>query len=81
VVLAVAGGSTPAPAPDLDGELTVRGVSQPVTLAIDSVETTGQGFRARATTPIDRYAFGLTVARGLAARYVEVELIVAAEPT
>lgn len=64
----------------LDGELTVRGVSHPVTLAIDSVETTGQGLRARATTRIDRYAFGLTAAKGMAARHLDVELTVAAEP-
>jgi polyisoprenoid-binding protein YceI len=37
----------------LAGELTVRDVTRPVTLEIDSVERTGQGFRAHATTRID----------------------------
>lgn len=56
------------------GELRVRGVSRPVTLAIESVEITDYGFRARATTRIDRYAFGVTAAKGMAARYLDVEL-------
>jgi polyisoprenoid-binding protein YceI len=64
----------------LDGELTVRGVTQPVTLSIDSVETTGNGFRATATTRIDRYAFGLTAGKGMAARYLTVELVAVADP-
>lgn len=64
----------------LDGELTVCGVSQPVTLTIDSVETSGAGFRAVATTRIDRYAFGLTAAKGMAARYLNVELTAYADP-
>jgi polyisoprenoid-binding protein YceI len=63
----------------LAGELTVREVNRPVTLAIDSVKTVGVGFRARATTRIDRYAFGLTAAKGMAARYLDIELTAAAE--
>jgi polyisoprenoid-binding protein YceI len=62
------------------GELTVRGVSKPVTLAIESVELTDHGFDARATTRIDRYAFGVTAAKGMAARYLDIELTAAAEP-
>ncbi len=64
----------------LAGELTVRGVSKPVTLAIESVEETGPGFRAHATTRIDRYAFGVTAAKGMAARYLDIDLTAAAEP-
>ena len=62
------------------GQLTVCGVSQPVTLPIESVEVTGQGFVARATMRIDRYAFGVTAAKGMAARYLGVVLTVAAVP-
>jgi hypothetical protein len=53
----------------LDGELTVRMVTKRVTLSIDSVETTGMGFLATATATarIDRYAFGITAAKGMAA--------------
>jgi polyisoprenoid-binding protein YceI len=63
----------------LDGELTVRGVTQPVNLSVDSIETTGTGLRATATTRIDRYAFGLTKGKGMAARYLTVELVAVAE--
>ena len=58
----------------------MRGVSQPVTLVIESVETAGAGFRARATTRIDRYAFGLTAATGMAARHLNIDLSATAEP-
>ena len=64
----------------LDGELSVVGVTQPVTLAIRSVEARGAGFRTVATTRIDRYAFGVTTGKGLAARYLNVELTVVAQP-
>jgi polyisoprenoid-binding protein YceI len=63
----------------LHGELTVRGVTQPVTISVDSLETTGTGFRATATARIDRYAFGLTAGKGMAARYLAVELVAVAE--
>lgn len=63
----------------LAGELTVREVSRPVTLVVESAEAAGAGFRVRATTRIDRYAFGLTAAKGMAARYLGIELTVAAE--
>ena len=64
----------------LAGELQVREVSRPLMLAIESVQAAGDGFRARATARIDRYAFGLTAAKGMAARYLDIDLAVAAEP-
>jgi polyisoprenoid-binding protein YceI len=64
----------------LAGELTVRGVTSPVTLAISSVEPTGSGFRARATTRIDRYACGVTKAKGVAARHLDITVTAVAEP-
>jgi polyisoprenoid-binding protein YceI len=64
----------------LTGDLTVHGVTQPATLAIESTEPVGNGFRARATIRLDRYAFGVTAAKGMAARYVDIDLTVAAEP-
>jgi polyisoprenoid-binding protein YceI/predicted MFS family arabinose efflux permease len=63
----------------LAGELTVRQSTTPVTLAIESAEPAGAGFRARATTRIDRYACGLTAAKGMAARYLDVVVTAAAE--
>lgn len=63
----------------LTGELTVRDVSQPVTLAIESVEVAGRGLRARATTRIDRCAFGVTRLKGIGGRFFDIELVVAAD--
>ncbi len=64
----------------LAGELTVRDVTSPATLALESVERAGAGFVACATTRIDRYAFGVTAAKGLATRYLDVTLSVTAKP-
>jgi polyisoprenoid-binding protein YceI len=64
----------------LSGELTVRQVRRPVTLAIESVAPAGAGFRARAAACIDRYAFDVTAAKGMAARYLDIDLAVTAEP-
>ena len=64
----------------LAGQLTVRDVTSPVTPAIESVEPAGAGFRARATARIDRYACGLTAAKGMAARYLGTDLAVTAQP-
>jgi len=64
----------------LDGQLTVRGANRPVTLAIESIEPAGAGFLARATTRIDRYAFNVTAAKGMAARHLDITLSVTAQP-
>ena len=63
----------------LVGEFTIRETSNQVTLAIESVEADGAGFRARAATRIDRCAFGLTAGKGMAARHFGIELTAAAE--
>jgi polyisoprenoid-binding protein YceI len=64
----------------LTGQLTVRDVTRPVTLEIDSVERTGQGFRAHASARVDRVAFGLTTAKWMGGRIFDIELTVAADP-
>lgn len=64
----------------LAGELTVRDVTRPVTLDIDAVEPAGRGFRAHATTRVDRAGFGLTTAMWMGGRIFGVELTAAAEP-
>ena len=56
----------------LTGTLTVRGTTQPVTLAVTRCEASRGAFTARATTRIDRTEFGITAARGLAARYLDL---------
>ena len=56
----------------LTGTLTVCGTSRPVTLTITRCEASRGSFTARATARIDRTEFGITAARGLAARYLDL---------
>ena len=56
----------------LTGTLTVRGTTQPVTLTVTRCEVSPGSFTARATARIDRTEFGITAARGLAARYLDL---------
>lgn len=58
----------------LTGELTVHGVTAPVTLALTTPTITGDGWACRATGRIDRYAFGVTAGKGVIARYLDVEV-------
>jgi polyisoprenoid-binding protein YceI len=64
----------------LVGELTVRDVTRPVTLEIGSVQRAGRGFRAHATTRVDRAVFGLTSAKWMGGRIFDIELTATAEP-
>ncbi len=54
------------------GTLTVRGRARPVTLTVTRCEVSGGSFTARGTARIDRAGFGITAARGLAARSLVV---------
>ena len=56
----------------LTGTLTVRGTTRLVTLAVTRCEVSRGSFTAGATTRIDRTEFGITAARGLAARYLDL---------
>jgi len=61
------------------GQLTVRGVSRPVRLSVESVEPAGDGaapgsFTARARARVDRAEFGITGFRGLAGRRLDLVL-------
>jgi polyisoprenoid-binding protein YceI len=61
----------------LAGTLTVRDVARPVSLAIEWSTVTPEwpsSFVAWATTRIDRTEFGLTAARGMAGRHLDVSL-------
>jgi len=40
----------------------------------------GAGFLDRATARIDRYAFNVTAAKGMAARHLDITLSVTAQP-
>jgi len=62
----------------LRGELEVRGVARPVEVRIAALHVDGTMFRASAQAVIDRYDFGITAYRGLAARKLTVDLTVTA---
>jgi polyisoprenoid-binding protein YceI len=62
------------------GQLTVRGHSAPVELAVTESRAGGDGLTLRGATRIDRHAFGLTRKKGLAARYLDVEITAYATP-
>jgi polyisoprenoid-binding protein YceI len=58
--------------PVLTGTLTVRDVTRPVSLPVEQSAVSPHSFTARATTRIDRTAFGVTAYRGLAGRYLDM---------
>jgi hypothetical protein len=45
-----------------------------VVLAVTESRATGDGLTLRGTTRIGRYAFGLTKKKGLAARFLDLEI-------
>ncbi len=62
----------------LRGELEVRGVTRLVEVRIGAVEAGSATLRASAQVSIDRYDFGITAYRGLAARRLTVDIAVVA---
>jgi polyisoprenoid-binding protein YceI len=62
----------------LRGELEVRGVTRLVEARISAVETDGATLRASARASVDRYDFGITAYRGLAARGLTVDFAITA---
>jgi polyisoprenoid-binding protein YceI len=69
----------------LRGELEARGVTAPVEARVTGVSVADDGdkdaFRVTARLSVDRYAFGITAYRGLAARHLTVDLDLFAEST
>jgi polyisoprenoid-binding protein YceI len=57
---------------ELAGTLTVRDVSRPVSFTVGELAAIRGQLTARATARIDRTEFGITAARGLAARYLDI---------
>jgi polyisoprenoid-binding protein YceI len=62
----------------LHGDLAVRGVTRPAAVALTALEVDGATLRATARARVDRYDFGLTAYRGLAARALTIEFTVIA---
>ncbi|MCQ1581501.1 YceI family protein [Streptomyces parvus] len=62
----------------LYGELTVCGVTQPIAVTLGTVAHEGKRITARGITTIDRYAFGITKAKGMTGRHLKITLEVVA---
>jgi len=58
--------------------LTVGGITLPVDLAIERAQTAGHVLTGTASTGIDRYAFGVTGMKGLAARRLSCRIEIVA---
>jgi len=56
----------------LPGLLTVSGVTRPVSVVVEQIAVTPEGFTARGTARIDRAGFGVTAYRGLAGRHLDM---------
>ena len=56
------------------GTLTVRGTTARSLITVTRCEVSRGSFTARATARIDRTEFGITAARGLAARYLDLTM-------
>lgn len=61
----------------VSGTLTVRDVTRPVELVVERCDVSPEAFTVRATTRIDRTEFGVTAARGLAGRHLDLILRIA----
>ena len=59
----------------MSGVLTVKGRTAPLDLTVTSVTTEGTTLVLRASGTVDRYAYGVTSMRGMAARNLSVEII------
>ncbi|CAM5440462.1 YceI family protein [Streptomyces abikoensis] len=62
----------------LRGELTVRGVTRPAVLTLTEVSADGSRLSVRASAVVDRYAFGVTHAKGMTGRRLRIALDVMA---
>jgi hypothetical protein len=65
----------------LRGQITAGGTSAPAELTITDAAASGDLLQIRATTRVDRYAHGLTKARGLAGRHLDMEITARATRT
>ncbi|MBZ3906416.1 YceI family protein [Streptomyces griseiscabiei] len=63
----------------LHGRLTVRGISKPAALTLDTVSGDERRLVVHAVTTVDRYAFGVTKGKGSMGRHLTLDLDVVAE--
>jgi polyisoprenoid-binding protein YceI len=62
----------------VSGTLCAHGISRPIELMVDQVRCSGTDLSLRAQARIDRYDFGITAARSLAARHLDLQVQVVA---
>ena len=58
----------------LRGDLTAAGTSVPFELQIDGLDADDAGFTAKASGRVDRYAHGISKMKGMAGRYLDLEI-------
>jgi polyisoprenoid-binding protein YceI len=63
----------------IHGTLTAHGASAPVDLAVVSATTDGTEVVIEATARVNRYAFGVTSRKGVAARDLDIHLTIVAD--
>ncbi|MFG2311939.1 YceI family protein [Streptomyces sp. NPDC048566] len=62
----------------LQGEVTACGVTRPVSVTITSVASEDRRITAHGTATLDRYAFGVTKAKGMTGRLLKIAVEVVA---
>jgi len=62
----------------LHGLLSVRGAARPVDVLVEAAQSSGPALRLQASAHLDRYNFGVTRVKGLAARHLRCRLDVVA---
>ena len=64
----------------LRGQITARGHAARADVALTEVRTDTNGLTIRATCRVDRYAHGITKKKGMAGRYLDLEISARAMP-
>ena len=54
--------------------MTAAGTSVPFELQIDGLDADDAGFTAKASGRVDRYAHGISKMKGMAGRYLDLEI-------
>lgn len=66
---------------ELRGSLKAHGQARPLNIQIESLHVTNHKMIISATATVDRYAFGVTKMKGMAARYLKLQLDITATPS
>lgn len=66
---------------ELRGSLKAHGQARPLNVQIESLHMAGSQLIIKATATVDRYAHGVTKMKGMAARYLKLQLDITATPS